>query len=63
MAMRESMLGTRCHRALYPPVKYLWFTATMGRQSRNCVNAKVSAFSCPKKIPGSGHPIMCPMDR
>ena len=62
-AMSESMFGEPWKSVLKPTRKNLKFTKITGNSSRNCVNAKVSMFSWPRKISGSGQDIICPMDR
>ena len=62
-AMSESMFGAPCASVLKPTRKNLKFTKMTGSSNKNCVNANVSMFSWPKKMSGSGQPIMCPMDK
>ena len=61
--MSESMFGEPWKSVLKPTRKNLKFTKITGSKSRNWVNANVSMFSWPRKMPGIGHPNMWPMDK
>ena len=62
MAIRESIFGEAAKRVLKPTRKNLKLINTTGITSNKSVSEKIIAFSTPRKISGSGQPIICPME-